>query len=265
MNRADRARRRGRGIVSLIVAGSAAVATVTFGFANFGAAATRDPGVRSSRTVLLVGDSLLHQAATGVGDALPGTDVVDASVPGSGLLGGPVDWSVRAAELVTQYHPDVVVVSFVGNYDPSDGTLVADSAEYYDAWAAAAGQLTDTLRASGARVDWVAQPPLRSPNFYGVAASRTAALLAEYRSLATEPGVDLVGETSAVAGDDGGWTERATVCGTSVVVRIADGVHFTGAGGDWWGVQLGRSVAHAEGLVTRDACAVMRELDPAAS
>ena len=44
-------------------------------------------------------------------------------------------------------------------------------------------------------------------------------------------------------------------------MRIADGVHFTDAGGDWWGANLGRAVAHLEGLPARDTCAVMAELD----
>jgi hypothetical protein len=213
-------------------------------------------------TVLLIGDSLMQQAAHGIRAALPGTSVIDGSVGGSGLLNGPVDWSKRAAELLARNHPAVVVVSFIGNSDASGSRLVPDSPQYYAAWADAAQHLTDQLRSSGARVDWVEQPPVQFPNFYGVAPTRTDALLAQYRHLASEPGVGLVGATPAVAAPDGSYTTTHEVCGTLVTLRMADGVHFTTIGGDWWGANLGRAVATLERLPTRDVCAVMTELYP---
>jgi hypothetical protein len=213
-------------------------------------------------TVLLVGDSLIHQAVDGIRAALPGTKVVDGSVPGTGLLNGPVDWSARAATLVAKYHPNIVVVSFIGNYDQYAGRLVPDSPPYYAAWADAAQRLTDDLRASGARVDWVEQPPVHIPNFYGITASRTDVLLAQYRKLATEPGVGLVRAVAAIAAPDGSYTTTGDVCGTSVTLRIADGVHFTDIGGVWWGVNLGNAIAGIEGLATRPACDVMAVLNP---
>jgi hypothetical protein len=213
-------------------------------------------------TVLLVGDSLIHQAAVGIQAALPGATVVDGSVAGTGLLNGPVDWSARAATLLAKYHPVVVVVSFIGNYDVYAGRLVPDSPPYYAAWADAAQRLTGELRASGARVDWVEQPPLHIPNFYGITAGRTDMLLGQYRKLATEPGVGLVRAIDAIAGPDGAYALTHDVCGTTVTLRIADGVHFTDAGGVWWGVNLGIAVAGIEGFATRSACAVMAEVDP---
>src|SRR5581483_7782846 len=193
----------------------------------------------------------------------PGTTVIDGSALGSGLLGGPVDWFARAAELIARYRPEVVVVSFVGNYDPSSGTFAADTPAYYAAWAAASRRLTDQLRASGARVDWVAQPPLHPANFYGIAATRTQVLTAQARALANRPGVGLVGADDAVSTADGSYTVTHDVCGVSATIRLADGVHFTTIGGDWWGAQLGRAIAGLEQLPARDACAVLVELDPA--
>jgi hypothetical protein len=235
---------------------------VPVGVAQLGGAATRRQATTSPSTVLLVGDSLMKQAADGIRAALPGTDVIDAGSPGSGLLNGPVDWSARAAALVAKYHPDVVVVSFVGNYDQSEGTLVVDSPAYYSAWADAAQRLTTSLRDAGARVDWVEQPPLRDPNFYGAAATRTDVLLSQYLQLATEPGVGIVGALDAVATADGTFTTEHDVCGADVTLRIADGVHFTSTGGDWWGANLGRAIGQREGLATREPCSVMAELHP---
>jgi hypothetical protein len=238
---------------------------LTLGVGGHGVATTAKQGQPepSTESVLLIGDSLMHQAARGITAALPGSSVVDASVPGTGLLNGSVDWFARTAQLLAEYHPDVVVVSFVGNYDRSQGSLVTDSTQFYDAWSAAAQRLTDLVRASGARVEWVAQPPLRYPNFYGVGAERTDELYVEYAALAREAHVGLIDADESIAGADGSYVESADVCGRTVTLRIGDGVHFTTVGADWWGAQLGRALARADGIATRDACAVVGDLDPA--
>ncbi|HZP28630.1 MAG TPA: GDSL-type esterase/lipase family protein [Acidimicrobiia bacterium] len=234
------------------------------GLGGSGAALTPHQAQARTESVLLVGDSLLHQAAAGMTAALPGSSVVDASVPGSGLLNGGVDWYARAEALVEQYHPDVVVVSFVGNYDRSSATLVVDSPEYYDAWNAAAQRLTDRFRAAGARVDWVVQPPLHDPNFYGVPTTRPQELSKQYATLARQPGVDLLDAVAAVSAADGGFAEQGTICGSTVTLRIADGVHFTAAGAAWWGVHLARALARLDGLAATGTCTAMSGLDRAA-
>ena len=213
-------------------------------------AVTNRQSSAQASTVLLIGDSLLHRAADGIRAALPGTSVVDGSVPGSGLLNGPVDWLGARATLVGRDHPGTVVVSFIGNYDEYAGRLVPDTPAYYKACGRRAQRLTDQLRDSGARVDWVEQPPLRIPNFYGIDANRTAVLLEQYRNLADEPGVGLVRATGAVAAPDGSFAPTREVCGTTVTLRIADGVHFTATGGAWWGAHLGRAVAELAGRPT---------------
>jgi hypothetical protein len=247
-----------RRIALLVVPAIVAIAVVTFGIGGLGAALTPHSAAPvRTESVLLIGDSLMHQAAAGVAAALPGSTVVDESVPGSGLLDGEVDWFVRAEELVERYRPDVVMVSFVGNYDASQGTLVADTPEYYAAWADAAQRLTDLLRATGVHVDWVAQPPVRSPNFYGLAAERTDQLYVTYATLARETGVDLVDADSAISTATGDYAVQGAVCGVTTTLRIADGVHFTSAGAKWWGIHLGRAVAALDHVATRDACTAM--------
>jgi hypothetical protein len=246
-----------RRIALLVAVATVAIAAVTFGVGGLGAALTPRAAPPRHESVLLIGDSLMHQAAPGVAAALPGSSVVDEAVPGSGLLDGNVDWYARAEELVERYRPDVVMVSFVGNYDASGGTLVADTAEYYAAWADAAQRLTDLLRATGTRVDWIAQPPLRSPNFYGLAADRTDQLYVTYATLARQSGVDLVDADDAISTAAGDFASQGSVCGVTTTLRIADGVHFTTTGARWWGVHLGRAVAALDHVATRDACAAM--------
>ena len=215
-------------------------------------AVTNRQSSAQASTVLLIGDSLLHQAADGIRAALPGTSVVDGSVPGSGLLNGPVDWSARAATLVGRDHPGTVVVSFIGNYDEYAGRLVPDTPAYYKAWAGAAQRLTDQLRDAVRGSTGSSNRRSASPNFYGIDANRTAVLLEQYRNLADEPGVGLVRAIRVVAAPDGSFAPTREVCGTTVTLRIADGVHFTATGGAWWGAHLGRAVAELAGRPTRD-------------
>jgi hypothetical protein len=247
-----------RRVALLVALALGAIAVVTVGVGRLGAALTPDTAPPHGESVLLIGDSLMDEAAPGIAAALPGSSVVDEAVPGSGLLDGSVDWFARAEALVERYRPDVVMVSFVGNYDASKGTLVADTPDFYAAWAAAAQRLTDRLRAAGARVDWVAQPPLRSPNFYGLAAERTDQLYVMYATLAREPGVDLVDADDAISTAAGGFESRGPVCGAPTTLRIADGVHFTSTGARWWGLHLGRAVGALDHVATRDACSAMR-------
>src|SRR5262249_33785598 len=127
-----------RRVALLVALAVGAIAVVTVGVGGLGAALTPGTAAPHGESVLLIGDSLMDQAAPGVAAALPGSSVVDEAVPGSGLLDGSVDWFARAEALVERYRPDVVMVSFVGNYDASKGTLVADTPEYYTAWADAA-------------------------------------------------------------------------------------------------------------------------------
>jgi hypothetical protein len=252
---------RGRGRIVIVIAVVGLAGAVSFGVVQPITEAPESSSAQAS-TVLLVGDSLIHQAADGIRAALPGMSVVDGSVPGSGLLNGPVDWSARAAALVARHHPGTVVVSFIGNYDQYAGHLVPGTPAFYGAWADAAQRLTDQLRQSGAHVDWVEQPPLRTPNFYGIEADRTAVLLELSRHLAAEPGVELVRAVHAVAAPDGSFAATHDVCGSTVALRIADGVHFTAIGGNWWGAHVGRAVAQLAGHPTRDPCTVMAGLHP---
>jgi hypothetical protein len=118
----------------------------------------------SHRKVLLLGDSNMQSAGPAATGDLQrqGFQVQVVAYFGTGLLDTKFDWLGRMRQLVAQYHPDIVVVEFVGNYGLF-GTRpgIADmTPQFYAAWAAAAQQATDILSANHAQVYWVLGPPM---------------------------------------------------------------------------------------------------------
>ncbi len=121
----------------------------------------------SHRKVLLIGDSIMQSAGPAATGGLQnqGFQVQVVAYFGTGLLDTRFDWLARMRQLVAQYHPDIVVVEFVGNYGLF-GTRpgIADmTPQFYAAWAAAAQQATDILSSDHAQVYWVLGPPMAKP------------------------------------------------------------------------------------------------------
>ena len=200
----------------------------------------------ASPRVLLVGDSLLNEAATSVRVALAGMRVVDATLPGSGLLTPREDWTRRLRRLVARVHPNVVVASFIGNVDRSESRLSPNSRAYYLAWNRAASRLAEVARHSGARIYWVAQPPVANANFYGLAPAQPRVLSTLYRHLARHRGSNYVDGSTSVANRHATFVITTRVCGKRRTIRLADGVHFTAAGAAWWGIHVATAIAHLE-------------------
>ena len=196
--------------------------------------------------VLLVGDSLLNEASSAVQTGLDGMRVVDATVPGSGLLTPPVDWITRIRQLLARVHPSLVVASFIGNFDRSVSRLTPNSRAYYAAWNKAATRLTNVIRRSGARVYWVAQPPIARVNFYGLASAQPRALSRLYHRLGGQSGSHFVDGSASIASNNGSFATTKVVCGLPRTLRLADGVHFTAAGSAWWGIHIAALIAHLE-------------------
>ena len=237
--------------------GSVAVATVTLG--------RREPRCRGDpvtdggpedvppKTVLLVGDSLLHQAATGISDVLPGTNVVDASVPGirssrrPGGLGGsraaelsrsttPTSWSCRSSATTTRPR---------GRSSPTRPRTTRRGPT-------AAQQLT----AIAPRPPGPASTGSRSRRC--AIRTSTASPRPERRSCSSttagwrrSPASHSSTRSTRSRRPPARSPSRRDVCGSAITLRIADGVHFTDTGGDWWGANLGRAVAVLEDLPAR--------------
>ena len=121
------------------------------------------------KTVLLIGDSIMSPVGN-VGDVLQQSGrcatVVNAAVNGTapgGTFQG-VNWSTRLQGLIDQYHPQIVVIQFVGN--GFDGT---NDADWLAQQQAGIVNLVDIAKASG--VPYVALAPVAqnaAPNLVGM-------------------------------------------------------------------------------------------------
>jgi len=121
------------------------------------------------KTVLLIGDSLMTPV-TNVQDVLQQSgrcaNVINAAVNGSapaGTLQG-VDWSTRLQGLIDQYHPQIVVIQFVGN--GFDGT---NDAAWLSQLQTGITDLVNIAKVSG--VPYVALAPVAqnaAPNLVGM-------------------------------------------------------------------------------------------------
>jgi hypothetical protein len=114
--------------------------------------------------VILIGDSLLNQAATRLPSvyAFDGADVTvrDVTALGTGLLhqiSGLTIHQYVAAKLAEFPNADTVVFSFTG-VCPCVG-IVYGSADFYRKWYAAARDIVNFARAKGVTVLWAIEPP----------------------------------------------------------------------------------------------------------
>jgi hypothetical protein len=145
----------------------AIVLTLVIGLAGcgFGRQWPDIPGASGAKKVLLLGDTLLSQAAAKIGPALAfhgvQAEVVDRTTPGAGLL-DPGIVGRLTAELDAHADGDIVVVEFLGDCAPC--SVAPGSPEYFDGWMTAAQQLIDQIRGRGMIPVWVVPPPIDPAN-----------------------------------------------------------------------------------------------------
>jgi len=174
--------------------------------------------------VLLVGDSILRQTGPALADELgEGYAVRNVAVNGSGLLTpAVVDWPARLEQELALVTPDLVVLSFIGNYTDDPAELWVDEAGHTitsvedPALPPAWGRQTDALLAAiaptGAEVVLVLPPTVPVPALQAV----VDRLRAEYeRAAARWPFVRVVDAAAAL---------------TSPADRAADAVHLSDRG-----------------------------------
>lgn len=183
--------------------------------------------------VLVVGDSLLWQAAPVLRTLLEssGARVWVEARPATGLL-GDTDWPGRLEELVRSLDPDVTVVQFMGQNARSDlrgpdgQPLTSESAAYVSAFVAAAEEAVEVLTSRGGRVAWVLGPPLAAESLDATLRGIGLGVLGARGGDPSLIPVDLY----RALGDDRGAYVRADPDG--VVLRLFDGIHYTGTGAD---------------------------------
>jgi hypothetical protein len=182
--------------------------------------------------VLLAGDSVLNQTAGPLRQLFADSDVDvrNEAVNGSGLLTpGLFDWRHHLPRILDRYHPDVVVLLFIGNYrlgvaeryTTADGHQIEDRTDpvFFEAWEAVARRMTEQAQDDGAEVIWVLPPPMRPAEDQAVADG----LRDVYEHIAEETGAQVVDANDALGGPDGGF--RADL-------RVPDGVHLNGPGAE---------------------------------
>ncbi len=191
------------------------------------------------RRLLLVGDSVPHQAAPYFAARFPKAEVRWAGRDGIGLLNEQGRILQIVDEQDSRFDPDVVLIAVMGSYlDQNDkvayidsnGKQVADgSEEMYRLWAVQAQRLVATAHRRGARVLWALTPPIKPDSWFGYLSGRVDRMNAIYRQL---NGVTLVDWHSFAAKDGQFSLQLPDRSGQPVVVRSGDGLHFTAEGND---------------------------------
>ena len=183
--------------------------------------------------VLLIGDSLMAQAVPVTANALnqAAFSVRAAPAPGTGLLDTKFNWLAKMQQLVDQYHPNIVIAEFLGNYGLfGDRPGIVTPAQFFSAWHAAAQQATDILSSQGAHIFWVLGPPVSRP--LDDQKVRTIARL--YKSLTSPPGhgtVSWIDEFPPFTDSEGHYIQSVQgPGGAPVPLRTPDGTHLSPVG-----------------------------------
>ena len=202
-----------------------------------GATTTTLPPKPAVRRLLLVGDSLMHQAAPYFAERFRGVDVRWVGADGI----GPLSDQGHVLDLVTNsivaFDPDVVVMEFAGSYlkrqggDPfvtADGRKVDDGSDLmFEAWNSQVRTLVSIARTNGAKVLWALTPVIDPNGFFSYLAPGVDRLNGIYRQL---PGVGIIDWHQASEGPEGGFSSSLTDHGETAQARSPDGLHFTGFG-----------------------------------
>jgi len=211
---------------------TAGVATAPTG--PIGIVTTTVPAKPTVRRLLLVGDSLMHQAAPYFVDRFPGVEVRWVGADGI----GPLSEQGQVLDLVTNsvvsFDPDVVVMEFAGSYlkrqggDPfvtADGREVDDGSDLmFQTWESQVRTLVSIARTNGAKVLWALTPVIDPNGFFSYLAPNVDRLNAIYQRL---PGVGVIDWHTATEGAEGGYSATLTDDGKTEQARSVDGLHFT--------------------------------------
>ena len=187
--------------------------------------------------VLIVGDSIGADLAMGLARLLDGKGgyVTKMDARQATGLARPdyFDWERQVAVDLQRFQPDLVVAMFGANDD--QGFLVGGEGEAFGTadWQRVYGQrvarIMAEVTASARPLLWVGMPPMKSDGL--TAAMRTVNAIFRGQALA-HPGVLYVDPWVALAGPRGHYAAYLpNASGQEELVRAADGVHLTAAGG----------------------------------
>jgi hypothetical protein len=144
------------------------------------------------------------------------------------------DWPAHLAGLLAGRAPPEALVVFFGANDAqgmetSHGVLRFGTSAWDAEYSARVDAVMRQLTAAGARVYWVGQPIARSSTY----SDRMARLDAIYRTQAARhPGVTYVDSWPLFTTPDGHYSAYLQTGSGLTLMRQADGIHLTRAGGD---------------------------------
>jgi len=226
------------------------------------------PDEPTGERVLIIGDSMMRQGSLTVAFGIMGAGVETLVEPvnASGLVSGPTNWDQRAAQLISQFRPTVVMIQFVGNFSwpywspyhpPGENgssewndwvETTKNSDGFIDRFVEAGRRLTGLFLLAGVRVYWFEPPPF--PPAFGPNPTPDK-LWARWKVDLPQafPDVHMMSVRSSVANDDGTFKRFKTICGVTYEIRweLDGGVHFTSDGAGTYGRAMARSIADAEG------------------
>jgi uncharacterized protein len=196
------------------------------------------PTAEDPVVVWVAGDSMMQTLGRSIVDQAEATGVIetrlDARVSTGLTRPDYFDWFATAAQVLADDRPEAVIVTFGANDAQGIETPTGPEPFGTEAWKAEyRGRVTvmmDLLVDGGVEVYWVGQPVMRSADF----SARMAALNEIYRDEASRrPAVRFVDTWPILATSDGSYTAYLTADdGSTVRVRLDDGIHLTSAGAD---------------------------------
>src|SRR5438034_7343393 len=187
--------------------------------------------------VLVVGDSIGADLAMGLARLLDarGGYVTKMDARQATGLARPdyFDWERQVAADLQRFHPDLVVAMFGANDDQGflvrGGGVAFGTADWQRVYGQRVARIMAEVTAWGRPLIWVGMPPMRSDGL--TAAMRTVNAIFRGQALA-HPGVLYVDPWVALAGPRGRYAAYLPdASGQEELIRAADGVHLTAAGG----------------------------------
>lgn len=196
---------------------------------------TSTPTAVGRCTVLEVGDSLGNDLGWGIAREV-GHDrhvrLVQSDKSSSGLT-TPwfYNWPAKEETLISQYHPQLVVIMFGANDEQNlrvDGHVVAfASAPWIAAYTKIVTQIATAATKSGAYVLWVGMP-IMAPNGYRQNMVLINSVFAKVES--TTPGMTFLPTWDLFANARHAYADNARVNNIPSVLRSTDGIHFSYVG-----------------------------------
>lgn len=189
------------------------------------------------KTVVLMGDSVMGEIFFSFkrwSSRNTAWKAIDGHKDSSGLCNTEYyDWPKVAAQLVTDYKPQIVVLA-LGPNDAQDIVLEHHWVHFgTDAWkveyAARTRRILEVASSQGAQVYWPVLPVMREPAF-----EKKMAVIREVQAevLATMPRVKVVDTSASFRDANGRYEQKGGAPGRVRELRAKDGIHLAPAGAD---------------------------------